>query len=349
MNSLDGVQQVFNSLSIIGDCNRNVLRALLDIIDSLTMVRDVGLQRVGTSIPPYILDQVHPFLVNRYVLIVTCVIGHHSKVRVMESSRNGIDDLQQRSTTGSATSNNSGPDSLTSDLQGLVMAPLVVDKDSSISDDIIEDESSNWNEVVRYDLSGGLMASIRFLRGSSRARESNLMGFDPKNPAVVCLQIRFENKRSDGRAIRRINLMQKKVTKSGVVPTTRVGLPQEISSLDSSKVSHATICLEFAHASDKDGALLAKFDVKCDRGATPIDIRPPLAETARPNKMSLEEFDSAISKLNGIHQQAKAKFNLSSSDLKMNLKQIPTKILKASNMVSEITRMVLSYLLSPKI
>ena len=215
------------------------------------------------------------------------------------------------------------------------MAPLVVDKNAKVSDGSIEDESSAWDVIVRHDLSGGLEASIRFLRGSTRTREANLLGFDPKNAAVVCLQIKFENKRNDGRAIRRINLMQKKFSKSGVIPTTRISVPQEISSLDSSKVSFTTVGLEFAQASDKDGAILAKFDVKCDRGTTSIDICPPLAETLQEFKMSRSDFDAASSKLHGIHQQAKASFNLpsgSGGNVKSYYKRIPKRVLKSSNL-----------------
>ena len=236
---------------------------------------------------------------------------------------------------GNSNKSKSNISSITAGLEGLVMAPLVVDKDAKASDRNIEDESSAWDVIVRHDLSGGLEASIRFLRDSTRTREANLLGFDPTNAAVVCLQIRFENKRNDGRAIRRINLLQKKTSKSGVIPTTRIIVPQEIASLDSSKVSFATVGLEFAKASDKDGAILAKFDVRCDRGTTPIEICPPLAETLQEFKMSRSDFDAASTKLRGIHQQAKASFNLpsgSGGNVKSYYKRIPKRVLKSSNL-----------------
>ena len=247
--------------------------------------------------------------------------------------QNGMNNIQE-SISSLKKPEESAMSSLTSGLEGLVMAPLVVDKDAEVSETDIEIESSNWKVLVRHDLSGGLVASIRFLRGSIRAREANLLGFDPNNSAVICLQIRFENKRSDGRAIRRIHLMQKKVTKSGIIPTSRISIPQEISSLESMKVSSAIIGLEFAQASDKEGALLAKFDLKCDRGTTPIDICPPLAETVKPSPISVEKFDESIMKLQGIHQQSKATFNVPLSDLKSFKKQVESNILKATSMVS---------------
>ncbi len=220
-------------------------------------------------------------------------------------------------------------------LEGLVMAPLVMDKDAVASDGDIEDESSNWQVLVRHDLSGGLAVSIRFLRGSMRTKESRLIGFDPQNTAVVLVQVRFENMRSDGRPIRRIHLMKKKVTNSGVVPTTRIIVPQEISTLEASKVSHAIVGLEFAHASDKEGATYAKFDVKCDRGTTTVDICPPLAELIQPMEMTKEQFDTKSNGMHGIHQRSKAAISLSTDGIKKRLKRLPSKIQKVSAMVSD--------------
>ena len=56
---------------------------------------------------------------------------------------------------------------------------------------------------------------------------------------------------------------------SGVVPTTRTVIPQEIDMLNNSQKSYAIVDLEFAQTSDKDGAIVARFDVvKCDRSST---------------------------------------------------------------------------------
>jgi AP-3 complex subunit beta len=233
---------------------------------------------------------------------------------------------------GNSHKSNSNVSSISLGLEGLVMAPLVIDKDIAASDDSIENESSAWHVLVRHDLSGGLEASIRFLKGSSRSREANLLGFDSKNSAVVCLQVKFENKRGDGHAIRRIHFIQKKFAKSGVLSTTRISIPQEIASLGSSKVSFAIIGLEFAQASDKDRTLLAKFDVKCDRGTTPIDLCPSLAETLQECKISRSDFDAASLKLHGIHQQAKASFNLPTANVQSSYDLIPKVILKGSNL-----------------
>ena len=125
--------------------------------------------------------------------------------------------------------------------------------------------------------------------------------------------------------------MQKKFSKSGVIPTSRISVPQEISSLDEAKVSYAILGLEFAHASDKDASLHTKFDVKCDRGTTLIDICPPLAETITSSSFSRSDFDSALNSLRGIHQQAKGSFTLSPTEVQNYTLYIPDKVLKASN------------------
>lgn len=203
---------------------------------------------------------------------------------------------------------------LTDGLEGLVMAPLVLDKNDK-SKGNIETESSKWTNVVRHELSGGLEVSIRFLRGSSRQNEAKLMGLNPQIASVNCFQIKFENKRSDGCPIRRIRLIPKKNLKTNIVPVAKSILPVEIAALDKAKISYAVVGLEFSQASDKDGAMWAKFDVKSDRGTFPIDVCPPLAETIEPIAMSQKEFDIAANKLQGIHQQTMASFKASFDNL----------------------------------
>lgn len=231
--------------------------------------------------------------------------------------------------------------SVTAGLEGLVMAPLKIDKEEvNTSNGDTEDESSDWEVLVNYELSGGLSAKARFLRHNCRKQELLLLGLDPKNAAVVCVQIKFENKRTDGRGIRRIKLLQRKVSTSGVIPTSRVVIPQEIDMLNSSQMSYAMVGLEFAQVSDKDGAILSRFDIKCDRSSTSVDIRPPLAEllTVNRNQMSIADFDESMQKMHGIHQQAVIKFDLSSiseesgSGISSLYKQLPSRILNVSTL-----------------
>lgn len=78
-------------------------------------------------------------------------------------------------------------------LEDLVMSPIVVDKnDISEPPDDIED-SGPWKDIVKPELGGGLFAKMRFLHGSKRAKEAQVMGLDPANPSTVCLEVHIEN------------------------------------------------------------------------------------------------------------------------------------------------------------
>ena len=132
--------------------------------------------------------------------------------------------------------------------------------------------------------------------------------------------------------------MQRNVSSSGTIPTTRAIIPQEIDILNSSQISFAMIGLEFAQHSDKDGAFHTRFDIKCDRSSTSVDIRPPLAELLLESKiMSIVDFDESMQKMHGIHQQAMSKFELSpsskGSSISLMHEKLPVKILKASTLV----------------
>jgi hypothetical protein len=83
--------------------------------------------------------------------------------------------------------------SLANDLQGLVMAPVVVESNEK-ADPNIESDSSEWMTLVRHELGGGLTVTARYLRGPSREREAKLIGMDPEQPSVCLLQVKFENR-----------------------------------------------------------------------------------------------------------------------------------------------------------
>lgn len=216
------------------------------------------------------------------------------------------------------------------------MAPLTFNSEENTEPSgNIEEESSNWTVLVRHDLSGGLSVKARYLRGSSRKRELLLLGLDPKSTSVICVQIKFENRRTDGLGIRRIRLLQRKVTASGAVPITRMMIPQEIDMLKSAQMSYAMVGIEFAQVSDKDGAMVARFDFKCDRSSTSVDIRTPLAELlVGKEKTSISDFSQSMQKLHGIHQRALCSIDLTSSggSVSSRYDELPAKILKSSNL-----------------
>lgn len=194
------------------------------------------------------------------------------------------------------------------------MAPIVISKDDISKTDISSD-GSLWEGVIRSDLSGGLSMKVRYLRSSTRTREARLLGLDPSNPSVICVQCLFENNRKDSLPIRRIKISQKKITGSGHIPTIRVVLPQEIMSLACGSSCLAIIGLEFANPADKDGVIFTRFEIKSDRSNTLIDIKPPLAEMLQKSSISsIESFQAITKSLSGTYQHSKSDIQIANKD-----------------------------------
>lgn len=86
----------------------------------------------------------------------------------------------------------------------------------------------------------------------------------------------------------------------GSIGTRNVVIPQEIMALKKGEMTTAILGLSFQSASDRDGALQARFDFKSDRGNTPVDIRPSLGDMLQPCRMNQAEFDSKVESLQGF-------------------------------------------------
>jgi AP-3 complex subunit beta len=87
----------------------------------------------------------------------------------------------------------SSASSVAAGLEDLVMAPLVGDTHEICKPSSIDDECGRWKEYVRPTLSGGLLVKMRFVHGTCKARETQVMGLDTKSPSTVCLQVHVEN------------------------------------------------------------------------------------------------------------------------------------------------------------
>jgi len=188
-------------------------------------------------------------------------------------------------------------------LQGLVMEPVVIVHNEAAVDPDMERDSCDWISVVRPELGGGLAVMMRYLRGPAKAREAKLIGLVPDAASTVILQVRFENRRSDSGMLRRIRIIQRGGGGgASVVGLRRVVVPPEISELKKDQMAILVLGVEFVSASDKDGAMHGKFDLKSDRGTNPLDVRPPLAELLQPAKISKSEFDGYLQRLQGFHR-----------------------------------------------
>lgn len=226
----------------------------------------------------------------------------------------------------------SSASSVAAGLEDLVMAPLVAGKDDIAKVSSIDDESGVWKEFVRPQLSGGLFVKMRFVHGKSREKECRLLGVDPKNPSTVCLQVHLENMRSDAGTLRHVRIIHRGGTSRGTISPSKVKTPPEFPAFKTGMVSSVFIGLTFASASDRDGVSVAKFDVKSDRGATSIEVRPTLGELLldKAKNMSQPDFDASISVLHGI-QRTSSTFTLSPMN-DDNFKSLPSTIMQHLNL-----------------
>ncbi|KAL7539414.1 hypothetical protein ACHAXR_009260, partial [Thalassiosira sp. AJA248-18] len=226
----------------------------------------------------------------------------------------------------------SSSSSVVAGLEGLVMAPLVANKDDVTKPSSIDDESGVWKDYVRPELSGGLFVKMRFVHGHSRAKEAHIMSVDPKNPSTVCLQVHIENMRPDG-TLRHVRIIHRGGTSGGIISPSKAVTPPEIPALKKGMASTIFIGLTFASSSDRDGVTVAKFDVKSDRGTTSIEVRPTLGELLiddATKMISQSDFDAAISILQGI-QRIASTFTLSPVN-DDSFKNLPSTILQHLNL-----------------
>lgn len=114
-----------------------------------------------------------------------------------------------------------------------------------------------------------------------------------------------------------MRIVHRQGSSSGVIAPSRVIAPPEILALKKDKVSTVSLGITFASATDKYGVSVAKFDVKSDRGSTPIEIRPTLGEfldATKTKSISQADFDRAVADMHGIHQRSTSTFSLSNLD-----------------------------------
>lgn len=96
--------------------------------------------------------------------------------------------------------------------------------------------------------------------------------------------------------------------------------------LKKGQMTTATLGISFQSASDRDGALQARFDFKSDRGSTPVDIRPSLGDMLQPCPMNVKEFDSNVGALQGF-SRVSTKFQLA-APISKTYQDLPASILK---------------------
>lgn len=196
----------------------------------------------------------------------------------------------------------SGASSAIDDLKGLVMAPVVVpDPAASLPDS--ERDSSSWTQLVRAQLCGGLSVKVRYLRGTTKTKELQMKGIASTNPCLLCVQLQFENKKTDSTSIRRIKVLPRSGS-SGPYATKKILCPPEIQEIKAGQVTTAIMLLEFASMSNRDGDLVGKLEIKQgSAGSVPVEIKPTLGEMLRSYKAtSADEFDLVMKRMQGFQR-----------------------------------------------
>lgn len=142
-------------------------------------------------------------------------------------------------------------------------------------------------------------------------------------------------RKTDAGTLRHVRIVHRQGSSSGVIAPSQIIAPPEILALKKGQVSTLSLGISFGSSTDKDGVSVAKFDVKSDRGTTPIEIRPTLGEFLDPTKtdISQNDFDKTVDEMNGIHQRATATFSLSPVN-ETTHQSIPRKVLQNFNLVS---------------
>mmetsp|Transcript_35278 Transcript_35278/g.85545 ORF Transcript_35278/g.85545 Transcript_35278/m.85545 type:complete len:1320 (+) Transcript_35278:50-4009(+) len=190
------------------------------------------------------------------------------------------------------------------DLRGLVMAPIAVPE--SADETSRERDTSSWMQLVRPELCCGLAARARYLRGKAREREVKLAGLDPVSSAVICVQIQFKNKKNDDGSLRRVKILPRSSSKGGIA-IKRTVCPPEIPELKKGQMSTAHVCTQFTSASNREGDMVIRLDIKSSSGGVPVEIKPRVGELLRACNMNVVDFDSTLSKMHGF-QRVSASF-----------------------------------------
>ncbi|GKY99801.1 hypothetical protein MPSEU_000933900 [Mayamaea pseudoterrestris] len=167
---------------------------------------------------------------------------------------------------------------------------------------LTERETSDWTLLVRPEHASGVSVESRYLRGELKCREALVLGLNDGS-SLICLQIRFKNKKSSG-TCRSLRIQQKtNASSTTVIGPRRVVPPPEILELAAGATETVVVAIQFASISDREGALQAKLDFGSSTGAVPLVIKPRLGDLLLPcRNINAESFDAALSRLQGFQR-----------------------------------------------
>jgi hypothetical protein len=109
-------------------------------------------------------------------------------------------------------------------------------------------------------------------------------------------------RKTDSASLRRIRIVPRSGS-SGAHAVKKSLCPPEIPELKKGQVSFSTVCFLFASASNREGDLVAKVEVKSlTGGSVPVEFKPSLGDLLRPHKMKTAEFDSTMQTMQGFQR-----------------------------------------------
>ncbi len=131
-------------------------------------------------------------------------------------------------------------------------------------------------------------------------------------------------RKTDGSTLRRIRILPKS-SSGGAFAVKKTLLPPDVAELKVGQMANAIICLEFASASNREGDMVARFDVKASTGGgIPMELKPSLGDLLTPQKaMSVSDFDASMNRLQGF-QRVTSTFQSS------HLESVPQTIVKSA-------------------
>ena len=122
----------------------------------------------------------------------------------------------------------------------------------------------------------------------------------------------------------------------GSISPNQFVAPPEVGALKKNQSSTIVLGLGFARVLDRDRSLLARLEIKSDRGTNAIEIRPPLGEMLRPCRVGSDDFKGLFERMHGIHQRTTASISLTpaaGTTMRENWNVLPLQIQKHANLV----------------
>ena len=112
----------------------------------------------------------------------------------------------------------------------------------------------------------------------------------------------------------------------GGIAIKKTVFPPEIPELKKGQMSSAYLCIQFASPSNREGDLVARFDIKSSiGGGVPVELKPSVGDMLVPRKVTIDEFDSTMGRMHGF-QRVSASYSTAATDAS----SIPKAILKAA-------------------